>query len=400
MSEAPRIKGWCPGALRPMETGDGLVVRVRVLGGLLSPGRALGLAQAARRHGNGLIDLSSRANLQLRGITSEGLPAVQAVLADLDLLDEDAETEALRNIIASPLAGIDPGLLIDVAAATRALDAALRDTSDLRALPGKFGYLIDGGGLLPLDGVDADIRFVAVAPGRVRVEAGGFVAGTVPEEAIAPEALRLARLFLAERLPGERRMAAFMARIAAPDTPRAPIATASPANASLPYGLAAIPFGRLTADQLGGLARLAGDRGATLRLTPWRAILIDRPVAPGAIEGLDLLATLDDPILRVEACPGSPACRSGEAPTQADARRLARDLAPWLREGVVVHVSGCAKGCARKAAATVSLTASDGRYALAFDATAGAPRVTAPLSVEAAAQVIRSHFDTAEALHA
>ena len=60
------IKGWCPGALRPMASGDGLVLRIRARNGRLTPDQAQGIAGLARQHGNGLIDLTSRANLQLR----------------------------------------------------------------------------------------------------------------------------------------------------------------------------------------------------------------------------------------------------------------------------------------------------------------------------------------------
>ena len=60
------IKGWCPGALRPMQSGDGLVVRVRPFGGRLDAAQISGLAHLAEHHGNGLIDVTSRANLQIR----------------------------------------------------------------------------------------------------------------------------------------------------------------------------------------------------------------------------------------------------------------------------------------------------------------------------------------------
>lgn len=63
---AVAIKGWCPGALRPMLSGDGLVVRVRPHGGRLAATQAAGIAELAARHGNGLIDVTSRANLQVR----------------------------------------------------------------------------------------------------------------------------------------------------------------------------------------------------------------------------------------------------------------------------------------------------------------------------------------------
>ncbi len=71
MSPSPRIKGWCPGAWRPMATGDGLLVRVRPPLGQLSREQTLALCDAAETFGSGLIELTSRANLQLRGVTDE-----------------------------------------------------------------------------------------------------------------------------------------------------------------------------------------------------------------------------------------------------------------------------------------------------------------------------------------
>ncbi|TKW70120.1 MAG: precorrin-3B synthase, partial [Bradyrhizobium icense] len=99
---AVAIKGWCPGALRPMLSGDGLVVRVRPHGGRLEARQAAGFADLAACYGNGLIDVTSRANLQIRGVTEEAhLPLLDG-LARLDLLDSDPETESRRNILVTP----------------------------------------------------------------------------------------------------------------------------------------------------------------------------------------------------------------------------------------------------------------------------------------------------------
>src|SRR5690349_12873042 len=81
------IKGWCPGALRPMLSGDGLVVRVRPHGGRLSSAQAAGIAELSTRFGNGLIDVTNRANLQLRGITDRTHEPLMQALARFDLLD-------------------------------------------------------------------------------------------------------------------------------------------------------------------------------------------------------------------------------------------------------------------------------------------------------------------------
>ena len=99
------VKGWCPGALRPMQSGDGLIARVRPWCGAFSLAQASGLAEIAERLGNGHIDLTRRANLQIRGLREEGLPGLHDALDRLGLLDPDPATEAARNIMVGPLAG-------------------------------------------------------------------------------------------------------------------------------------------------------------------------------------------------------------------------------------------------------------------------------------------------------
>ncbi|MEO1579176.1 MAG: cobalamin biosynthesis protein CobG, partial [Pseudomonadota bacterium] len=68
---APMVKGWCPGAHRPMMSGDGLLVRVRPHDGRVDAQTAHGLADLAERFGNGILDLTSRANLQIRGVRED-----------------------------------------------------------------------------------------------------------------------------------------------------------------------------------------------------------------------------------------------------------------------------------------------------------------------------------------
>ncbi len=105
---ALEVKGWCPGALRPMRSGDGLIVRVRPLCGRFTPNELMALAEAAQRFGNGHIDLTRRANLQIRGASEETLPGLHEIIGGLGLLDATPEAEAVRNLMISPLAGIDP----------------------------------------------------------------------------------------------------------------------------------------------------------------------------------------------------------------------------------------------------------------------------------------------------
>ena len=102
MSELRAIKGWCPGALRPMLSGDGLVVRVRPRGGRLTPAQAAASPSSRQRHGNGLIDLTARANLQMRGVTEPSHPPLIDGLAGLAWSTRDPQAEARRNILVTP----------------------------------------------------------------------------------------------------------------------------------------------------------------------------------------------------------------------------------------------------------------------------------------------------------
>ena len=76
----------------------------------------------AERHGNGLVDLTRRANIQLRGVKTESLGALWQELAQIGLLDESAEAESVRNVMLSPLAGIDPHEILDVRPLAREIE--------------------------------------------------------------------------------------------------------------------------------------------------------------------------------------------------------------------------------------------------------------------------------------
>ncbi|HEY1736241.1 MAG TPA: precorrin-3B synthase, partial [Methylovirgula sp.] len=198
MSGAHR-KGWCPGALRPMESGDGLIVRLKIPGGEVNPALAILIAQWADNFGNGQIDLTSRANLQLRGVSESALPPLQASLDAEGLLDSDPAAESARNILASPLAGIDPNARLDIRPQIQMLDERLREDRAFHILPPKFLFLIDDGGRLPLPLAMSDVGFVATRiEGKTvfAVYLGGVYAGTCDIDALVEKAARLAAAFL------------------------------------------------------------------------------------------------------------------------------------------------------------------------------------------------------------
>ncbi len=209
------IKGWCPGALRPMQSGDGLIVRLRISGGIVETRLAAAIAHWSRRWGNGQIDLTGRANLQLRGLSTQRLPDLHDALSEWNLLAGDAAAEAVRNVISSPLAGLDPDAALDVRPIVRALEQRLASDTALHELPAKFGFAIDDGGRFGLDNVAADIRFVACRlAGRTAFEIRLAGAprdrfGPCSPASLADVAAALGRVFLGRRksdAPHIRRM--------------------------------------------------------------------------------------------------------------------------------------------------------------------------------------------------
>jgi len=332
------IKGWCPGGVRPMPSGDGLLVRVRPWCGAFTLDQAKGLAEIAATLGNGHIDLTRRANLQIRGLREGDLPALHAALDRLGLLED----EAARNVMVAPLAGPE----------ARALAVALGRAIPADAPP-KFGCLVDDGPL-SIVGERADVALAVTREGvAVRVE-GAWLGVTEPEHAVA--AAFGARRSLAKMkvtpVPGRRqlgRLGGFT-------------------------GLA-VPFGRLDAPQLHDFVASCATAGASeIRLSPWRALYVD-----AAVEAPGFIVDDDDPLLRIEACPGAPACASASVDTRADARRLAGMGLPGT-----IHVSGCAKGCARSTAADLTLVGQDGRYGVVRHGTARdrATRIVEPDALE------------------
>src|SRR5580698_8048692 len=136
---------FCPGILHAVPAKDGLLLRIRVPGGLIQPNQLEAIAALSERLGDGQIEITSRANLQLRAIQSEDLAGVVEGLIAADLLPS-REHDRVRNIIASPFAGLDLQELLDTEPLVRALDACLIADSVFVDLHPKFSMAMDGGG--------------------------------------------------------------------------------------------------------------------------------------------------------------------------------------------------------------------------------------------------------------
>jgi precorrin-3B synthase len=396
MSVAPSRKGWCPSLLSPMQSGDGWLVRVKPTAARMSTSAMRIIAEAARRYGNGHIDLTGRANLQLRGLTPHSAEHAAESIVAAGLAHNDAGVETIRNVMASPLGPDDVTAPFDSHALARKIEAMLAAERKLHALPSKFGVLADGGGVLPLEGVVADIMVRAHADRLVIGLDGGMLATLCAPANLVQSVRALALAFLAltaQRTPRPTRMrslvttvgedAIFAAAGLSPvRLPFAPAPIAPPPVGFIPYpgrdtGTfgAGLPFGRIEAEALIELARLGEKFGdGTLRTTPWRTLLLSGVAADQiaalaeAVQALGLITDPTDSRLAVFACVGAPACACASVDARADAARLAASAAA---KGLRIHVSGCAKGCAHASPAALTLVGRDGRYDLVRDGKAG-----------------------------
>ncbi|MFM8607499.1 MAG: precorrin-3B synthase [Hyphomicrobiales bacterium] len=425
MTSASSIKGWCPGALRPMESGDGLIVRLRVTGGVLSLKQARAIAKASTDYGNGVMDLSSRANLQLRGVTQETWPKLIEKLVRYDLIDTNEDAESVRNVMASPLSGIDPTSLIDITPHVKALEDHLKSTKSLHHLPAKFGFLIDDGGAFPIKDFSTDINFEAVRDNEtvsfaIRLAEAEDIALIRPED-LVKTADALAHYFINARRGHEdriRRMKNLVEQEGARkifstieiETFRAIHAPIDKREArQSPIGLhrfrtfgclgLAAPFGRWPAKILSDLVHFAEQQNIhSLRLTPWRALLLpdisdDAAEEARALFNDVLITNPRDPRLVVAACSGKPACLHASVKTQEDALTFSKLFkSPSLSE-IRLHVSGCEKGCAHPRSSSVTLIGREGLYDLVINGKANDTPLRRELDATRAAAAIEDMLE-------
>jgi precorrin-3B synthase len=367
----------CPGALQTHAAADGALARVRVPGGALSSIQLQVLADAARALGDGALELTSRGNLQLRGLHPGAESELGDRLAAAGLLPS-ATHERVRNVLASTLSGRSGGHL-DVRPWVGAFDDALCADPGLAALPGRFlATLDDGRG--DVAGLGGDVGLLALDPVTVALLLGGRDSGlrTTPDGAVEV-ALAATRAFLdvraddggtawrlaeipdgtarvSGRLGGERTTPVCVP-VAAVTGPAGPVVQDDGRTALV----AVVPLGRLTAAQAGVLA--ATSEG--LQLTPWRSVVL--PDLPDAAAAADLTAAglvldPDSPWLRVTSCAGRPGCAKSLADVRADAS-AAVSTGTLPAGGARQHWAGCERRCGRPCGDVVDVVATpDHRY--------------------------------------
>jgi precorrin-3B synthase len=358
--------------LRLVAAADGHLARIRLPGGLIGAGQLRVLARLAGELGDGRGELTSRGNVQLRGLAVDAAGPLTDQLSQAGLLPSLSH-DRVRNVLASPLAGLDGGP--DLTVIVQALDAELCARPRLAELPGRFLFAVDDG-RGDVAGLGADVTAQVRADGTV---VNGLVVGAAAAKDVVTVMLACAEAFLDARAEeggaawriadlrgGPARVwAAVATRLGlapAPQPPGEPAALTRPVGVVGTAAVLLAPLGRLTAAQLTWLADRVTGRPA--RITPWRSVVLpDLRDAAGVIrDAADLGFGVDDGSLwlRVSACAGRPGCASALADVQGDAAGFA---ARWPDR--IVHVSGCARHCGRPAATQVDVTATSEGYQVA-----------------------------------
>ncbi|MBY5786224.1 precorrin-3B synthase [Rhizobium leguminosarum] len=376
-----RRRGACPALAAPMPTGDGLLVRLRPAGGALTPSQFASLARSAAAHGNGILEITTRGNLQIRGLRAE---TVGQLVADIDVAGITVpDGPAIET---SPLHGIDPEEISNPAAMEMALRSTLHDLLASPRLAPKLSLIVDGGGAFGLSTLSADIRIVAQSGADWLVAINGDGEAAMPvaigsaEAAISAvgEILSLLAILGRGRRTRDIDPALLRARFPAMDgiqfMPSRAAGMPLAGSHRLEDGKTILgvrpEFGQMRASDLVALLDLAKALGATaIRLAPGRGFFFiglsadTVPAIQAAAARHGFSTQPDENTEHIAACAGAGACGSAFYETRALARRLIA-AAPALFDGsLTLHLSGCAKGCAH-ARPALTLTGSAEGYAL------------------------------------
>lgn len=362
---SPARRGSCPTLETPMQTGDGLLARIRVEGGVLTPAQLSAVAGLAATHGNGLVEVTARGNLQVRGLTPTSSPLFASAVTALFNVEKGLVVDT------SPIAGLDPTEHAD----PRPIAAAIR--SGAASLSGRLGpkvsVVVDGLGQVRLAAIKADIRLSARGGARWAVTLGGGKAQDMDANGAIAAALAVLNALAA--MGPEARATDLFPRTALGSSPTP--AQSIPADPSGRLEIAqgftlpiALPFGSAYATGLIALAEAARASGVTtIRLAPGHALFFDN--APDALlaraRELGFIVAPEDARRRVSACIGNQGCASGHLA----ARLLAGRLAEGVPSGHHLHVSGCAKGCAHPRRAEVTLVGRPDGIGLVINGRAG-----------------------------
>lgn len=403
----------CPSLFNATSAQDGILSRVRLPAGLITTVQCEAIANLVNHFGNGTIQITNRANLQIR--TSQALTLeVLENLQDFGLASHTSSIDGLRNIMASPTAGIDIQAKINTIPFVKQWDAYLANHSELEILSSKFSVCFDGGETINVSDRPNDICLLAVevdnqiyfnlhlslgdrgdSPSPVRVliapnqvlEVLAALAEVYRDYTIQKTDQKISQANSSSRklrlreLLNEWGVEYYLQLVETElgyPVPRlsenleisakAELYDHVGIHAQLQSGLVyigvVVPLGRLTSHQLQGLGQLAKKYGdETLRLTPWQNLLITN-IAETQIEhltreitNLGLSISSNYPYTAIAACSGSTGCKASFTNTQADAKAIATHLEKCIQldRPINIHFSGCDKSCAQHHPSDIAL---------------------------------------------
>ncbi len=424
---APAVRGRCPSLMTPMEAGDGLLVRVKPRAATLTAEQAQTISGASDRYGNGIVELTNRGHLQIRGLSEAGVDELARAMADIGLAGASPRAEAVRNVLADPLGPDDPDARFDSHRLARRLGAVLEGDPGLHGLPDKFGLLVDAGVALPLAGCTADIMVrsegdgaaialddgdrslplaVGDAEGAVRRLLSAFLSWLEDRDRRdAPRPPRIKTMVAACGADGVFQAAGLHGETRPDKRADGPAKRPLPGFMQVADGpcgcfLLGAPFGSMEAERLADLAEMARVfSDGTIRISPWKAAVLcevsraDAPALRRRAAKAGFVVEPDDPRARIVACAGRPRCASAKADTRADAAYIA--AAGSVPEGVV-HISGCAKGCAHPSPAPAALVATAAGYDLVRNGRPGDAPERTGMTPEQAVDALAPPPDTAQ----
>ncbi|MFL6797020.1 MAG: NirA family protein [Xanthobacteraceae bacterium] len=388
--------------------------RLRMPNGILAHWQLAGIADLARRYGGGYAHVTTRANLQVREIQAANCVAMLEAIQDLGLCSRGSGADNIRNVTGSPTAGIDPQELLDTRPYARDWHFHILNERALYGLPRKFNVAFDGGGLIPVLEDTNDIGFQAVRVSEgFAVEAGvwfrlvlGGITGhkdfardtgvvVRPSEAtkVADAIVRVfidqgdrtdrnkARLkYVIDRLGIDRMLtlveeklgrtldrvesAALAARPAVDRT--AHVGVHRQKQADLSWIGVVLPVGKLTVEQMHGLAAIARDLGdGDIRLTVWQNLILsgipssELGRAQERIGALGLSTNASSIRAGLIACTGNVGCKFAAADTKGHAEAIARwcETRLALDGPINIHLTGCHHSCAQHYIADIGLLA-------------------------------------------
>src|SRR5689334_12927943 len=395
-------------------TQDSYMCRLRIPNGIMKHWQLTGLADLAKDLCGPFSHVTTRANLQLRELPPKNATRLIEGIQDLGLCSRGSGADNIRNVTGTPTAGIDPQELIDTRPYAREWHYHILNDRSLYGLPRKFNVAFDGAGRIAVLEETNDIAFSAVEvkdgfgiePGIwFRLGVGGITGhrdfaretGIVvkPEEAtaVADAIVRVfidtgdrtnrlkARLkYVLDSMGVDKFMAAVEERLGRKLT-RVPAEAIAPRpafdrmahigahkqkQAGLNWIGVVLPVGKVSCEQMRGLAKIAQDLGdGDIRLTVWQNLLLSGvrdenvALATAAIEQLGLATKASQIRAGLIACTGNKGCKFAASDTKGHAAAIGDWCEPRVEidTPLNIHLTGCHHSCAQHYISDIGLIA-------------------------------------------